>query len=159
MVFSVTDNASNMAGSRKEVVAAQLDTIAKLEKEESSPEREGKLEILRDNLLVDAFGCSAHLLNLWYAILPSLLFFFSFPPFPTSGQDLTDAGLISKVTTICKYSKTEGPKAWLEHVKARRPPLPAETRCYSTTEMLEWFVCPKRNTGWNLILVLLLQVS
>ena len=69
----VTDNAANMAGTRREIVAMQMAQIQEAEtKVHSAPEGErekknAELADLRTSLMVDTYGCSAHLLNLWCA--------------------------------------------------------------------------------------------
>lgn len=62
----MTDNAQNMNGARKAVMDSQMKEIQTLESAEKTKDNVDKLSFLRDHLLVDVFGCSAHLLNLWY---------------------------------------------------------------------------------------------
>ena len=87
-----------------------------------------RVEQLRDNLLVDAYGCSAHLLTL-------------------CGQDIGDASTISNVVTIVfrisisyKYfQNTHAPKSWLMDVGVPRPPLAGDTLWNSVADTLEWY--------------------
>ena len=85
MTTFVTDNAANMVGARREVMEAQLKKIKDIEQLVviSPPETKGDLEqtalSLRGELLPEAYGCSAHLLNLWFACKPGLLYFFLLP--------------------------------------------------------------------------------
>lgn len=72
----VTDNAYNMAGARREIVEMQQEEISNLQQQEATPEREKEIAELRQNALIDAYGCSAHLLNLW-CVEPPLAFFLS----------------------------------------------------------------------------------
>ena len=125
----VVDNATNMAGMRRDLIEEQLkdlesamdelklttDTIEKDQKER-------QVQHLCDNLLVDAYGCSAHLLNL-------------------CGQDVSESSTINSVVTVAKYFRnTHAPKSWLLDIGLPRPPLPGETRWNSVADTLEWFI-------------------
>ena len=86
----VTDNTSNMAGLRRELLDLQVAQIDKCQADYNTcaPDLKvpkfAELQDARELLLLDVYGCSAHLLNL-------------------IGKDVCDGTIISNVLTICKY--------------------------------------------------------
>ena len=113
----VVDNASNMAGTRKEVQSAMEKMVG-----------DGTLQ--KEMLLLDTYGCSAHLLNLCGGDILT-------PEKKQEGQ--TILGIVASVISVVKaFRNIHVLKFTAEEAGLKKAPLPGETRWNSYCDTLEW---------------------